>query len=176
MSKMLKFKIEKKEILYSLSGVILLLMWFLWIKNLISPYLEHIFPFFAMLIFDVGLMAGLFLMSFMLNSTKIKLKVSFIVFLILMGTDIIAAPYMVSSNGVINTNPEMWFTSSDVGWASLYQTFIPNVSIPIDINFLNIHLIFNTIWTMTYIITSILLMFVIPIIVGNPKIIKKALT
>ena len=154
----MKFKFELKELLYTITGVVIILVWFLWLKDLIAPFLLSIPLFLAMIIYEFGLWIGLFFMSSILNSTKFRLKIATIIFLVQMGVDIISAPYMISHAGIIDMHSEMWYVATDTGWGSLWSYIIP----------------MGWLWTFTYIITPILLMLVIPGIIANPKSIKKA--
>ena len=154
----IKIKVEKKEILFFFIGTIFILLWFLYLRNLISHFLFNLHPFIAMLLFQTGLFIGLTFLSSMLDSWKVKLGVSSIIFLIIVGIDIIVAPYLVDINGIINKSVEMWYVSADVGFGALYSLFLPS----------------NLIWYAVYIFTPILLIFIIPILISNRRIIKKA--
>jgi hypothetical protein len=181
----MKFKIEKRELLFAVTGIIFLLIWFLFLKPLIAPSLSGIFSFLAMIIYNIGTLIGLFFVASILDSKKTRIKASIIAFLVLMGEDLIMAPYVVSTAGIINTNVDYWFVSTDAGWGSLHQLWVP--AIANSWNWLIAHTttiilpgldLFVTsgylIWIFTYIITPILISFVIPIIIGNPKLIRNA--
>jgi len=155
----IQFKIEKKEIFFLLIGTLIILAWFLAISDRLAPFLRQINPFFAMLIFQSGLFIGIVFVAQILSKRKTQIKASFISFLILLGLDLIYPPYLVSKEGVINMATEYWYVSTDAGFASLYHyVFSP-------------HMLF----TLTYIITPILLILVIPVIIANPKLISRAL-
>jgi len=153
----MKFKLEKKELMFAAIGVAVILTWFLWVQDLILPHLENIFPFFAMLIYQSGIFIGLAFISTILNTTKTRIKASIIAFMILVGEDVIMAPFIVGKDGVINHAVTYWYASTDAGFASLWSLILPN----------------SFVWFFTYVVTSVLLMFVIPIIIANPKFIRK---
>lgn len=157
--------IEKKEILYAVAGMVFILAWFLWIKNLFAPLISGWHPFIAMLVYQVGMFIGLFGISSLLNGdTKRKFKITLIIFLIVIGLDIIIAPYMVNKLGVITTTADMWSVSTDAGFGALYHSLIGN-SMIFGVSF---------VWILTYIITPILLILIIPILIGKPKEIHQA--
>lgn len=153
----MKFKLEKKEILYAFVGVLFIIIWFLWVKNLIAPSLIKLPPFLAMIIYSFGFLIGFGFISSILTSTKLKIKASIIGFLFVLGVDLIYAPYIVNKVGVINQTVDYWFVTTDAAIASLWDLILPN----------------NFIWFFTYIITPVLFMFIIPILIANPKIISK---
>jgi hypothetical protein len=154
-------KIERTEVEYATAGIFIILAWFLWLRNVIAPFLQSVHPFIAMLIYQIGLLAGLFLIANILVEKKGNiLPLSLSAFLIFIAVDIVVAPYMVSMDGNINTAVDYWYVSSDAGFAALYRLFLPKFLV----------------WDSTYILTPIILGLVIPIIVSSPKQIKKALT
>lgn len=153
------FKLEKKELIYSFVGLGFLLLWFLVIRDLIAPLLLGIFPLFAMLIYSIGLGGGIYLLTGILNGKhKTRVKISIIFFMVTIGLQIISAPYLVSNSGVIATNIDYWNVSSDVAFASLYNLFLPT----------------SWVWFFTYVITPALLIFILPIVIGTSKQIRKA--
>lgn len=162
----MSIKIEKKEIFYAVIGVAFIMVWFLFLKDYIAKYLSNITPFFASFIYNIGFFIGLFLISNVLHKTKTKIFFSIVVFIVFIGMDIMIAPYIVDIQGNISTGSDMWYVSSDGGFASLYKLFFP----------VNI-MIFgrSIIWYLTYIFTPFMLVFLLPIVIANPKIIKNAL-
>jgi len=153
-------RIEKKELFFSTVGIIIILGWFLYLKNLIAPLLSNVFPFFAMILYNLTLYLGLYLLFSVLNSgSKIQFKVATIAFLIIIGIDIIAAPYLVEKSGEIIKSIDYWFVSTDAGFGALYSLFLPS----------------SLIWFFTYIVTPVFLIFIIPIIFLSSKQIAKAL-
>ena len=151
-------ELEPKELIYAGVGITILLVWFLWLKQIIAPYLINLPSFVAMLIYNIGLFVGLLFLFSLLDSMSIKIKISSIMFLIFVGIDIIAAPYMVSHQGIINQGADMWYVSADAGWTSLYDYFLPT----------------SWLWYATYIFTPIMLILILPIIIAEPRIIGKA--
>jgi hypothetical protein len=155
-----KVLIERKELVYASIGIIFILVWFLKLRIFIAPLLEKLHPFIAMLIFNSGLFLGLYLLSGILNGKKIMLKGTLITFCVLLGVDILYAPYLVSEAGtIINSNLDYWYVSTDVGFGSLYASFVPSVPV----------FGLNSIWALTYIVTPALLMLIVPIVVLSSR-------
>jgi len=152
-------KIERKEIKYGAAGFIFMMLWFLWLKDLIAPALEGMNHFFAMIIYNLGFLIGIYFIAGFLNG-KHKIKTSTIVFMLFIGTNILMGPYLVSKQGVIQKGVEMWFAAGDVGIASLWQS---------------IGITGTTLWFFTYIVSGFLLIFLIPILISDPKKIYKAI-
>lgn len=152
--------IEKKEIKYGLIGIAIILAWFLWLRPRITPFLASLHPFFAMLVYEIGLFVGILFISSVLSKGSLNWRVATITALIFIGFDIITAPYLVTTSGVILQNVELWFVSADVGFAALYSTLLPA----------------SLIWIFTYVVTPVILIIVIPILIGNPKQLAKAFT
>lgn len=150
---MAKFKLEKKELIFALSGMGFTLVWFLWLRDLIAPILQNIFPFLAMLLYNMGLFAGLLLMSELLKKNSYRWRILLMSFSIILGVGILSAPYLISHQGIANTNADYWYVSNDVGFASLWSLIVP----------------LSWVWTMTYVISSTLMIFVIPTILGTSK-------
>ena len=148
-----KFKLEKRELLYTLIGGIIILVWFLLIKDLIAPYLIILPNILSVLIYHTGFYIGIFLLSSILVSTKLKLKFSFIAISILTGIDLIDTPYMVSRLGILNTGVDYYFTTYDAGFYSIYSLFISG----------------KLLWWLVYPITGILLILIIPVLISTPK-------
>jgi hypothetical protein len=150
-------KIEKKEIIYALIGVASILMWFLWLRKIIAPTLETLPPFIAMVLYNFGLFIGLFLISGVLNGRNVRWRSALITFVIILGVDILYAPYLVTTSGELLNDFDYWYVSTDIGFGSLYSYFLP----------------LAWVWTFTYIITPVLLMVFFPIIILKPKQIAK---
>lgn len=156
---MKNLKVEKKELYFSLLGILLIVSWFLFLKNIFASFLGNLLPFCAMLIYSIVLFLGLFLLCRSLNGNGQGLKIAIITLIVILAIDIIAAPYLVTPAGVLMNNVEYWFVSADVGFASLYQLFLP----------------LSFVWFVTYIITPIILLCLIPVIFLKPKQIAKIL-
>ena len=140
-------------------GFALLMVWFLWIKNITAPFLETIPPIFSLILFQLGIFGALMLVTSVFQSNKIRFKVAIIGVLIALGLSIITAPYLVDSSGYIDTSVDYWFVSSDAAIASTYAYFMPDWSI----------------WFMTYIVSPFLFVFVLPTLISSPKAIAKIL-
>ena len=156
---MKNLKIEKKELYFSLLGILLIVGWFLFLKNIFASFLSNLFPFYAMLISSIILFLGLFLLCRSLNGNGQGLKIAILTLIVILAVDIIATPYLVTTEGVLMNTVEYWFVSADVGFASLYQLFLP----------------LSFVWFVTYIITPIILLCLTPIIFLKPKQIAKML-
>lgn len=158
---MADIRIEGKEIKYAIGGVALIMLWFLFVRPALAPFLQTIPPIFAMLIFQAGLLAGLLLLSTLLNGHAFHIKFSIITFIILLGINILTPPYLVSIDGTIHKDIDYWYVSTDAAFGSLYSgvSFVPA----------------SWIWYLVYILTPILLMVVIPVIITNPQVIKKTI-
>jgi hypothetical protein len=166
----LKFRIERKEILYALLGVLFIIGWVVFLQPIIAPYLQAIPPILAMLIYQSGFFVGALFVANILDSKKVQFKASIILFIVLLGLDLIYPPFLLSQGGVINMSVDQWYVASDAGIASLYQMFVPQILIHIPFTDTAIALV----WLLTYILTPILLILVIPIIIGDPKTIARA--
>ena len=142
--------------LFALAGVVFILVWMLLIRKLIAPFLINIHPFLSMLLYNSALFFGLYMLSAPLNG-KARWKMSLITFFVILGIQVISAPYLVSYSGVINQNIELWYLSADAGFGSLFSLFLPKFLIS----------------TFTYIITPILLFLILPIIILAPKQVAK---
>lgn len=151
--------IEDKELKYAGIGVAVLLVWFLYAKDAIAPFLISQPPYIAAVIYHLGIYAGVYLLSAILVQKYNRVKFSLISISILMGLDIIDAPYIISKTGVFNTSIEYWFTTYDAMFGSILQNFISG----------------QILWAAVYIIIPILLIFIIPIVISKPGAIKKAL-
>jgi hypothetical protein len=158
---MADIKIEGKEIKYAIGGVSLIMIWFLFVRPAIAPFLQTLPPIFSMLIFQAGLLGGLLLLSTLLNGHAFHIKFSIITFIILLGVNILTPPYLVAQNGTIHTEVEYWYVSTDAAFGSLYTSipFIPA----------------SWIWYLVYIFTPIILMVVIPVIITSPNVIRKTI-
>lgn len=154
----MKFKLEKKELMYALVGASIILLWFLLVKDLISPWLATISPFFAAIIYHVAVWIGIFFLASILASKKLRIKFSLITISILAGIDIIDAPYIISKSGIINTSTDYWFTTYDAAFASIYSLFAHGYFL----------------YLLVYIITPIFLIAILPILIAQPKIILRA--
>jgi len=152
-------KITKRELLYALLGTIIILSWFLYLRDIIAPLLEGLPPIVAMLLFNTGLFFGLYLLSSILDSKATRFKMSFLVLMVFLGIDILAPPYLVLKDGFIVKSIELWFVSTDAAIGSFYQSFSSGYAV----------------FFLTYIVTPILFLFVIPIIVSDPGKIKRVL-
>jgi len=151
-------KIEKKELRYAFAGSLFIIVWFVWLKNLIAPTLEGMHPFIAMVLYNFGFLIGLYFIVGFLNGDH-RAKTSLIMFTMFIGINVLMGPYLVTSQGVIVQDVEMWFASGDVGVASLWQSV--GVSGP-------------ALWWFTYLVSGFILIFVIPIIISNPREIYKS--
>lgn len=152
-------KIEKSEIKYAIIGAAILTLWFLYIQKAIAPYLQTLNPFLAFVVYQSGLFLGIYLLASVVSSKKIQLKLTIASISLLIGYDIWVAPYLVSGAGVIATNVEYWYVSSDVAMASLFSSFLPQ----------------GMVYIATYVVAPIILMFIVPIILAKPHEIKKML-
>jgi len=208
----LKIKLEKKEIEYMFVGVVFLLLWFLYIREMIAPYLQNVYPFFAMLIFNSGMFFSLYLIFSILNGKETQLKLTILSFLLFIGMDIIAPPYLLSPQGVFATTSDYYFVSTDYGFGRLYESlgFNQTLSVPLfAFSFIGLviglvyvkkfvkrnkkfyymmivlgtifslfltllNIMVNMLWIMTYVITPILLMFVMPVLLFKSKEISRA--
>jgi hypothetical protein len=149
----MSIKIEKKEMIFAFSGLAVILVWFLLIRKLIAPVLSSFPPILSMIMYNFGLFIGLYLLSAPLNSGKIRWKTVFVTFIVMLGIDILYAPYLVNTNGTIISDFDLWFVSTDAAIGSFYSYFLPQAWI----------------WTMTYIITPTFLMLIFPILILVPK-------
>lgn len=163
----IKVKIEGREVLYMFLGFLFLVTWFLWLKNLVAPFLEEIPPIIAFVIYNIGIVGALFAISSVFQVGKQRFKFAIVAILIGMGIDIIIAPYLVTTHGSIITNVDYWYVSTDAAFGSLYASFIPNIMVPL----FNVSLR----WIITYIVTPFLFVFLLPVIITDPKAIKKIL-
>ena len=150
---MAKFKLEKKEIFFASAGMAFTLFWFLWFKDLVAPFLQGIFPFIAMIIYNMGLFAGLLMMSELLKKNSYRWRILLMSFSIILGIGILSAPYLVSHEGIINKNVDFWYVSNDVGFSSLFGLFMPQ----------------SWLWGMTYVFSSTMMIFIVPTIIGTSK-------
>lgn len=155
-----KFKLERKEVSYALIGASIILIWFLYVKDLIAPFLSSMPAFLATIIYHFGIYIGIFLLSTLLISKKTRLKFSFITASIYTGIDLIDTPYVVSKLGILNTSIDYWFTTYDAAFYSIYSLFLHG----------------KLLWFVLYPVTGILLILLIPILIYNPKRIWKAIT
>ena len=155
----MKIKIEGKELKFAFVGIAIILVWTLFIRNLITPTLSQMPPILAMLLYNLGLLLGIAIISSTLDSGKIKIGISAVAFLILLGVNILNGPFLVSAAGAINTNVDAWYVTTDVGFANLWSYIVPSTSI----------------YNMTYVVTPILLILIIPIIISDPRKIYKAI-
>ena len=153
------FEIEKKEIMYAIAGIVFLIFWVLFIRDRIAVYLGGMFPFWAMLIYNLGFFLSIVLLSSVLEDRIKQVKLIFISFVMYLGFSVLDTPFLVSKLGIINSSVDLWYTSSDIGFASLYSLFTSG----------------NMVWVLTYVMTPFLLICLIPIIIAYPKIITKAL-
>lgn len=151
-------EITKNEMWYSLGGAALLLAWFLKGRYLVSPFLESIPPIFAFILYNSVFLVGMYFLVGLLTGKKNHWKWSFITVAVFIGIDIITAPYLVTASG-INTGVDYWYVSSDAAIASLYNYFATG----------------NMLVFLTYILTPLLLVFVLPIILLQPTALKKLL-
>lgn len=158
--KNMTIKLEKKEIFFTLFGLVALMFWFLIARNFIASYLQMLPTFIAMLLYNVGLLIGLYFLAYPLNGHKTRWAFSLITVMVILGLNIISAPYLVNADGTINTTVDFWFVSADAGFASLWALFLPQ----------------TWIWFMTYIITPGILLLLIPALVMAPKQIAKLFT
>jgi hypothetical protein len=151
--------IENKELKYAFGGIAVILIWFLWAKDKIAPFLSSQEPFIAAIIYHLGIYVGIYMLSNLLVSKFSRIKFSVISILILAGLDIVDAPYIVDKMGNFNTSVEYWYTTYDALFGSLLSNFFSGTNL----------------WNMVYIVVPILLIVVIPILIANPKAIKNAL-
>lgn len=151
--------IENKELKFAGFGVALLLIWFLYVKDAIAPFLASQPPYIAAIVYHLGIYAGVYLLSAILVKGYNRMKFSIISISILMGLDIVDAPYVISNTGAFNTSMEYWFTTYDAMFGSILNMFISG----------------HALWAAVYIVVPILLIFIIPIMIAKPGAIKKAL-
>lgn len=155
----MKFKIEKKELIFAGVGIAIILLWFFFVKDFISPFLEAMPAWLAVIIYHSGIYIGIFFLSTLLVTTKYKIKFSLITISILAGMDLIDTPYVVSKMGVLNKSIDYYFTTYDAALYSIYSHFLSG----------------NLLWWAIYPISGIILIIVIPILISNPKNIWKTL-
>lgn len=146
-------KIDSKELKFALLGLAIILSWFIWFRPIVAAPLSEMHPFLAMLIYNSGLFFGLYLLSSPLNGSRVKWKASLITFVVILGVDILYAPYLVNTDGTILTSNPLWYVATDAGFGSLYLEFLPQ----------------SFVWFAVYIITSSILIFAIPIILLAPR-------
>lgn len=144
---------------YGAAGFIFMMIWFLCLKDLIAPGLEGMHHFLAMILYNLGFLIGIYFIAGFLNGDH-KVKTSAIVFMLFIGTNILMGPYLVSKQGVILDSADMWFAAGDVGVASLWQS---------------IGITGQPLWFFTYIVSGFLLIFLIPILISDPKKIYRAI-
>jgi len=156
---MANVKIEKEEIKFAFIGIAIIMFWFLVARPWIAPYLQALPPIIAMLIFNMGLLVGLLFMSSMMNGHKFSMKFSIMTFIILIGINILTPPYLVEANGLVHTEVDYWYVAADASIGTFWASFLPQAWV----------------WTFTYIISPILLIVLIPIIISDPKTIKKTM-
>ena len=151
--------IENRELKYAAFGVAIILVWFLYIKDLIAPFLSSQPPYIATLVYHAGIYMGVYLLSGLLVSNFNRIKFSAISISILMGLDIVDSPYILNSQGIFNTSIDYWYTTYDAAFGSLLSNLFSG----------------HNLWLMVYVVIPILLIFIIPIWISNPKIIKNVL-
>jgi hypothetical protein len=156
---MAEIKVERKELMYATAGLGFILLWFLYVRELLAPYLLNMFPFIAMLIYNFGLFVGILGLSSILKSDKSKWKIVLIAFSVILGIGILTAPYLVNHDGTINTTADMYNVGADTGFASLWALIVPQ----------------SWVWFMTYIVSSTLTLLIIPVAIGSPKQIARVL-
>lgn len=152
--------IENRELKYAGAGVAIILIWFLYVKDMIAPFLISQPPYIAAVIYHIGIYLGIYLLSSLLVTSFSRIKISLISISILAGLDIIDAPYIISDTGVFNTSVEYWYTTYDAMFGSLLANFFSG----------------HALWVAVYMVVPILLIAIIPIWITNPKAIKKVLT
>lgn len=156
----MKIHIEKSELKYVALGGIIIISWFLFAKPILAPFLQGIMPFFAMIAYQLALYVGILIVAIaLIDNASARIKLSLCAFLVLLALNIISAPYTVNANGSITTSVDYWYVSADAGFGSLYQFLLPAWLV----------------WPSVYLATPILLGLVIPILLWDPKQIKKAL-
>lgn len=153
----MSIKLEKREIMFALIGTIIILVWFLQIRHIIAPYLQTLHPFIAMLIYNFGLFIGLYLLAAPLDGKSVQWKTAIIIFVVFLGVDLLYAPYLVNDNGTIEKGFDYWYVATDSGFGSLYAEFLPA----------------NMIWTATYIFTTVVLVFILPVVILAPRQVAK---
>jgi len=155
----MKFKLEKREILFAFIGGLIIIGWFLLIQNLIAPFLIGLPAFVATFIYHLGIYIGIFFLSSILVSSALRIKFSLSTISILIGLDIIDAPYIVNSLGLPNKTVDYWYTTYDAALQNIFSYFTSG----------------HIIWVLTYIVVPIFLICILPILISNPKAIKKAI-
>jgi hypothetical protein len=151
--------IENKELKFAAVGALILYLWFSIFKDMLAPYLLSMPAYIATLIYHLGFYLGIYFLSNILYSDKSKrLKFSLVAISILIGIDIVDSPYLLS-HGVINTSIEYWNTTYDAAFASLLQNIFRG----------------DILQFMVYRTIPFILIFIIPIIISNPKKIKEYL-
>lgn len=151
-------QITRKEAEFAFIGTILIIAWFLFLRDILAPFLQIIPPIFAMLIYNFGLFTGLYLLASPLNGGAKQFKFTAFIFIMFLGVDILYAPYMVNIDGSVRTSIDYWYVSTDAGFGTMYSMFLP----------------LFLVWIFTYVITPIILIFLIPVILLKPKQIAKA--
>lgn len=156
----MSFVIEKKEVFFAILGATIILLWFLWLKDFVAPYLIILPPILAMSIYYSGLFIGLILLSSVLNlkgkkkkrGMKFPILISSISFII--GLDVVSPPFLVTKAGELIKSIDYWFVKPDVVFG---HTLVG----------LGVHGLI--LWILVYLVIPIILMFIIPIILLNPK-------
>jgi hypothetical protein len=149
---MIKFKLEKRELLFLILGAIIIFAWFLYFKDIVAPFLSNIPIILAVLLFHSAFYAGIFLISGVLTKNITRIKFDFIVILGHFIMDVIDAPYIVTKAGIINKNVDFWFTTYDAAISSIATHFVSGYNL----------------WLTTYVFVPIAA-FIVIVIIATPK-------
>ncbi len=155
-----KIKIETKEIIFTLIGMTGIILWFVFLKDLVAPFLSSLPTLVAYPIFYSFIFLFIFLLSSILIGTFTKVRFSLALFSLLISLQLLIPPYYVSGSGVLNKAIEYWFIETDIFISSFWGLF--GIS-------------GNLLWIFTYPVTIFITMFLIPIILLSSKKIAKSI-
>ncbi len=147
------YEITKGERKYFFYGIAMIFLWFVYVKDAIAPYLSGMYIPLAALIYDFGLLAGLYLVSKPIKKSG-GFKLGLVGYSMMAGMDVVEAPFLVTKAGTYSQAVEYWFVSKDVAVAEIGKTI--GVSQP-------------DLWFFTYIIGASVLIMLIPAIVASEK-------
>lgn len=151
--------IEKKEIRYLLFGVIGLIIFFIFLRPSIGNSLRNMSPILAMIIFNLALLFYIGILSSLLNHNRVK--ISFILLSVFLGLSTISGPYLVSPSGELNSNVDFYFISPDYAFGTLWLSLgIPK----------------NLLFIFVYIITPLIFLFLLPVVITNPRKLREVIS
>ena len=148
-----KYEITKTEQKYLLRGVLVIFVWFAFLKELIVPILSTMYIPLASLVYDMGLLYGIYIITKPLGG-KTAMTLPIIGYVFWVGIDLLTPPFLVSETGVLSKSVELWYVSKD---ASVY-TLLSGLGIPAE-----------SLYTYTYVVVPIILICLIPVWITNKK-------